>query len=249
MNPTEIAEPAEHRTVARECAASFGRMLEGYCTYYKLTREEALARVGENTEEYAQQILQHPVDEIYWHEIEHVGKLNPQKALELWSEIKNQALNELRSGHRSAKVLHPVANSPWKRAQYLALRYELAEEWQPRNGIERQLIDTMALAQSGYFEWLETLVSRTSLESVGRKKLGEEPPWTPPRISDAEAVEQAAAMMDRFNKIFLRSLRALRDLRRYNRPVIVQNAGQVNVGEKQINVSGTVLDTTKAKTT
>ena len=44
-------------------------------------------------------------------------------------------------------------------------------------------------------------------------------------------------MVDRFNKIFLRTLRQLRDLRRYSRPVIVQNAGQVNVGGQQVNVN------------
>jgi hypothetical protein len=49
------------------------------------------------------------------------------------------------------------------------------------------------------------------------------------RQSDADALEQAAAMMDRFNRVFLRTLRALCELRRRG-PVIVQNAGQVNVG-------------------
>jgi len=95
----------------------------------------------------------------------------------------------------------------------------------------------MALAQSGYFDWLEKLACRTSRDSVSPKKLDEEAPWMAPSMSDAEAVEQAAAMMDRFNKMFLRSLRALSDLRRHNRPVVVQNAGQVNVGGQQVNVS------------
>jgi hypothetical protein len=56
-------------------------------------------------------------------------------------------------------------------------------------------------------------------------------------MSEAQAIEQAACMIDRFNKIFLRTLRALRDLRRYAPAVIVQNAGQVNVGGQQVNVA------------
>jgi hypothetical protein len=36
------------------------------------------------------------------------------------------------------------AATAWQRAQFLALRHELMQEWQPRNGIERQLIDTSA---------------------------------------------------------------------------------------------------------
>jgi hypothetical protein len=50
-------------------------------------------------------------------------------------------------------------------------------------------------------------------------------------------MERAAAMADRFNRIFLRTLRALRDLRRYATPVVVQNAGQVNVAGQQVNIA------------
>jgi hypothetical protein len=48
--------------------------------------------------------------------------------------------------------------------------------------------------------------------------------------------EHAAAMADRFRRLFLRALRALRDTRR-SIPVIVQNAGQVNMAERQVNLS------------
>jgi hypothetical protein len=57
-------------------------------------------------------------------------------------------------------------------------------------------------------------------------------------VTGFQAVEQAGAMVDRFNRIFLRTLRALRDLRRCPPPVVVQNAGQVNVGQQQVNVTG-----------
>ncbi len=51
-------------------------------------------------------------------------------------------------------------------------------------------------------------------------------------------LDQAAPMADRFHPLFLRALRGLRDLRRYAPSVVVQNAGQVNVGARQVNVSG-----------
>ena len=41
---------------------------------------------------------------------------------------------------------------------------------------------------------------------------------------------------ERFHRIFMRTLRALRDRRRYSPSVIVQNTGQVNVGGQQVNV-------------
>jgi hypothetical protein len=56
-------------------------------------------------------------------------------------------------------------------------------------------------------------------------------------VSDAEALDQAAAMVDRFNRIFLRTLRALCDMRRQTKPVIVRNGGQVNVAQQQVNLS------------
>ncbi len=47
-------------------------------------------------------------------------------------------------------------------------------------------------------------------------------------------------MVDRFNRLFLRTLRALRDLRRYAPAVNIQNAGQVNIGGQQVNTTGPV---------
>ena len=49
-------------------------------------------------------------------------------------------------------------------------------------------------------------------------------------------------MADRYNRLFLRSLRQLRDLRRYRVPVTINNPQQVNIaadGGQQLNVSKT----------
>lgn len=105
--------------------------------------------------------------------------------------------------------------------------------------VERQLLDVLAQAQASWLYWMGMLSTRTMMESTANKRLRDEHGcWQPPRVTDAEALEQAAAMADRFNRIFLRTLRALRDLRRYAGPVIVQNAGQVNVAGQQVNVGG-----------
>jgi hypothetical protein len=50
-------------------------------------------------------------------------------------------------------------------------------------------------------------------------------------------MEKAAAMVDRFQELFLRALRALQGLRRPG-PVVVRRAGQVNVAAHQVNVAG-----------
>ena len=61
--------------------------------------------------------------------------------------------------------------------------------------------------------------------------------WKPPRIGVAETIDQSAAMVDRFHRLFLRTLRALREHRRHAPQVVVQNAAQVNVGAVQQNVA------------
>jgi hypothetical protein len=57
-----------------------------------------------------------------------------------------------------------------------------------------------------------------------------------PRVSDAEALAEAAGMVERLHRLYVRTLRALQDLRRLE-PVVVRRAGQVNVAHQQINVA------------
>lgn len=59
--------------------------------------------------------------------------------------------------------------------------------------------------------------------------------WELPTISEQEARAEAA-MLDRFQKMFFRAQRALRDWRRYSPPVTINNPNQVNIGE-QVNVA------------
>jgi hypothetical protein len=57
-----------------------------------------------------------------------------------------------------------------------------------------------------------------------------------PKVSEQEADEHALMLVERCQKMYLRTLRALQNMRRYA-PVIVQNAGQVNVGGQQVNIA------------
>jgi hypothetical protein len=102
------------------------------------------------------------------------------------------------------------------------------------------LIDTLAQAQSMYLECLELLHQRTSTEATSeRAKIERDRAWEPPRLNYAEAIEEAATMVDRWNRLFLRTLRQLRDLRRYTPSVVVGNVGQLNIAQQQMNVAAT----------
>lgn len=56
-------------------------------------------------------------------------------------------------------------------------------------------------------------------------------------MSTGEAIEHAATMIDRFNRLFLRTLRQLRDPSGYVPAVMIRNAGQVNIRQQQVNAA------------
>src|SRR5258708_5378125 len=162
-----------------------------------------------------------------------IARSDPAKAEQRWEEMKRAALDELQTGHRAARAVE-IDDNAWQRAQFLALREDLAAEWQPRNGIERQLIDAMAQAQVVALFWTHRLIAYMSLERFRDERLRlEEAKWQAPRQSDADAIQQAAEMVDRFNRIFLRTLRALCDLRRNGPTVIVKNGGELQPHEPE----------------
>jgi hypothetical protein len=237
---TTPAAPSEAGVLAGKMAEAFGRLVQAYEKEYSLSREQAVQRATEPLPTRDERALTCPPDQVSWLELHMIARDDPARSIARLEEIKRAALDELRTGHRAAEAVEVrmIDSGPWPRMQFLALREELSAQWQPRNGIERQLLDTMAQAQVGYLAWLYYLTMRTSLEScTNDRRVKEEARWQPPRQSDADALEQAAAMVDRFNRIFLRTLRALCDMRRHSSPVIVQNGGQMNVAHQQVNLN------------
>lgn len=140
------------------------------------------------------------------------------------------------SGHRAAHAVETDDANGQQRARFLAVRDELSNEWRPNTGLERLLIDTMSQAITMQERRLKRLVLLDTLDGPD----GEPTPSQAPRGAIATAIEQAAGMVERFNRLFMRAVRQLRDLRRFAPQVIVQNAAQVNVGNHQLNVDGRV---------
>src|SRR5258708_13100044 len=99
-----------------------------------------------------------------------IARSDPAKAEQRWEEMKRAALDELQTGHRAARAVE-IDDNAWQRAQFLALREDLAAEWQPRNGIERQLIDAMAQAQVGALFWTHPPIPSISLHKFPTKRL------------------------------------------------------------------------------
>lgn len=113
----------------------------------------------------------------------------------------------------------------------------------------------MAAAHEMHLRWLHRAVQRMDLEAwhgdsdrrhalermspAQRERSQETEGWVPSRLSDAEALDQAALIADHYQRSFLRLLKAFRDTRRMIGAVIVGEGGTLNVteGPQQVNVN------------
>jgi hypothetical protein len=210
----------EVRTLASKLATAFRHRVERYKHQLGLAPQEAVAKAeGPCTLSETLRILHCPPDELTWEDVQGLVGKTGERAANRWEEVRQAAREAVRSGDWAAAVGEGKDSRPWLRALFLALREELGDGWQPRNGVERQLLDQMAQAQTASYFWQERLALLNG--SI-----------------DASGAAELAEMVDRFNGMFVRLLRALRDLRRFAPTVVVQNAGQVNVGSQQVNVAG-----------
>lgn len=197
--------------------------------------KEALS-LDESRRKYVEAL---PADQVNWGQMAAVAEANMKEGLTLWVRVRESADDELESGRRAAKVAGDNA-SPYALAQFLAIRDQFADQWQPQGGIESAMIDMLTLSFSLQMYWSGLAHDRAlRVHDEQRKQLKryESSGWKAPYQSEADAIEQAHRLADGYNRQFLRVLRQLRDLRRYT-PVVIQNAQQVNVGNQQMNISG-----------
>jgi hypothetical protein len=173
-------------------------------------------------------IIKTPASSLTWAQVTELARTDPELAEQKLGALRLEAAEELRSGHRAARINQTVNATPLERARHLALSDEMRRQFQPRNGIEDVLLQNLVQAQSQYEHWLAIYVRH---DSFGVKKPNDDAePFETPRLTEAEAIEQAMDMVERWQKMLLRCLRALKEWRR--QPIIVAN--QVNIAEQQI---------------
>lgn len=182
---------------------------------------------------------------------------DPALAAEAWERIRETARRELESGHYAGSSIEGGGASPYCRALFLEVRADLLNQWSPCGAMERLLIDALAQAFVLRNRWLGVAMNYGEMPDLNPlgPEAGEAPhEWDrrrreyeharrmeeclPPRLPQAEATERALQMAERFERAVLRSVRALRDLRRFSSPMNI-NAGLVNIaaGHQQVNVA------------
>jgi hypothetical protein len=229
-----------------------------------LTAEEARKEVyrenvtDEEAAELLDSIMRMPTEQINFRHLLELNANSPRTAQNLWETIKHEAKNEFESGHRAAAAFEPAdyMADAWNRASYLGLRESLIEEWQPKGGIELTMIDAVAQAYLQLQFWTTESVKRAKTQprqenerfadwkkwnkEVSPKQWSREGHWDLPLVTEQAAIEQAAQMADRWQRMYFRAIRSLRDWRRYTPQVTINNPNQVNIatdGGQQINVA------------
>jgi hypothetical protein len=228
-----------------------------------LTEVEAWAIVygrepdSDTTHEIYDEIKSYPVNRISFLDLARMWRVDPHFAQALWEMLKQEASEEFESGHLASQSMTPsqFIRTAWTVASYLALRECFIKDWKPHGAVELSLLDMLAQTYLLFQYWLKESIKRSQTEPR-RSNQGyiqwqqlmnddEEPDsgftyghWDVPYVSEQQAIEQATLMADRWHRTYIRTLRNLRDLRRYN--VTINNAQQVNIatdGGPQTNVS------------
>ncbi len=232
----------EARAIGREMAQSRQDRLDYLQDEYQLNEKEAKAEALELARmQTTNQLLELPLQSLSWNDLDQLAEEDSALALATWDRIKAQVHEDFRNGVRAGRALEAHGSSPIETAEFQLLRDELAGQHQRRSGIEQTLVDMLAQTYTSYLRWLERLTNYTDLEQKP-EDAREEGRWVAPRIERAKAIDEAAAMVDRFHRMYVRTLRALRDQRRYSPTLIVQHAQQVNLAEQQCNVIGDQVD-------
>ncbi len=164
-------------------------------------------------------------------DIGQVWNADPRDAMLLWRASRLEARDEFIGGHYAARAFEVgvLDNDTWRRAQYLAIRDGLIEEWKPRGASELMLIDQMVQAYTMQLYWTEKAMERAEttprletyeyIEWKRYRKVQEQVnqwgkgDWDMPYQHEAEAVEQAFRLVDMCAKSFQRAARQLANIR------------------------------------
>ena len=179
-------------------------------------------------------------EDVTWTAMARLEDAQPGSFAILWERMKEYARDELESGQRAASVAvgdHRAIS----RARFIVLREKYIEEWQPRNVLESQMIDVICQAQTIREYWMTLATERVAVEcEIEQFWVEFNGKRSEMRIDGSESAREAREEAERWDRVLIRAVRALRDLRRYSTAVIVNNqGGQVNVandGGQQMNM-------------
>ena len=197
-------------------------------------------------------ILGTPTENLTWGLLGGNADIHPEAVALRWAELRQEAADELASGGRLARAVGD--GKPIQRARMLAIRDGFVEELQPKGSVELALLDQAVMSYTGMLEWQERL-TELAIETDGqevmvsqlKQAIDYEEKWGTSkarreRADDLHRYEalrareaECARMVERYQRMFMRTLRQFREMRRMLASVHIHNQGQVNIAERQIN--------------
>ena len=182
-----------------------------------------------------------------WHNMADAEFDREGAAEALWKHVNERAREELKSGMQAASVV-AECQAPIAYARFLARREALIEEWQPRGGQEMQLVETLAQLQMLQDHWMQICVQRTMFDAQEEsRKIKMNGKWEIMPIGKDALMEQSHEMLSRVNAMSLRTIRALRDLRRYSAQIIINNPQTVNLAQDHATQTNVQKQTIRKK--
>jgi hypothetical protein len=260
MQPDSLAARwlLERRSVLRELHSALVRHVIFYTKPEGggMTMEEAIKKAtevmdGPEVDNYYKNLTSMSVKSISWLSIDRLFRYDPEAAQTLWEGLKEQADLDFKSGHFAAQIFEKAEwqRDPWKRAHFIAVRDSFIEQFKPQGGIDYSMVDMLAVTFALWMYWTELHMYRSTTEAMSLPSKSEREhaeqykgEWMPPRVHEQEAMDHAAQMADRWRRAYQATLRQMRDWRRYNVPVTINNPQQVNIaadGGQQVNVQET----------
>jgi hypothetical protein len=248
LNPEDEAH-LELAASREELSHSLTRQVEFLVKHLDMTPDEAAATVRETPRLPPEEQV---VDQVSWYDLGRVAESDPARAETLWRRIKDAAALELQRGVRTARSVERDNAQPIDRARVAAIFNGLVRALQPRDSLEEMLIQQMASAYHLHLVWQEQAADRAqqdawegerdrrnelrNMSPERRERYEAEHGWLPPRVSTAAAIDQAVLIADRYQRSFLRLMKAFRDNRRLFASLVVAG-GQVNIAEQQVVAS------------
>lgn len=185
----------------------------------------------EDLDEYIQTVKRKAVRHLDWGDIGRVWNASPRDAIEMWRAIRLEARDEFFSGHYGARAFESAdyMHEAFRRAQYLAVRDGLIDEWRPRGASEFILIDQMTQAYVMQIHWTEQAMRRAQTaprtesaefsewkryrKAEAKASQWDHGHWDIPYQHQAAAIEHAFRLADLCMKSFQRAARQLANIR------------------------------------
>jgi hypothetical protein len=201
-----------------------------------LTEDEIVVVVEElssDAEHYRARIRNTAPEELKLCDFGMLSMFDPEAGKGELDRFRKMASAEFLEGVGAAKALYgPDGGSFWESETFGQILKQLGTDWVPQCAIERNLLQNIAQAWVLQQRWTAKL-SKMEAGLFNRERVEHEMHggWLPPRVSEQAAMDHAAAMIDRFNRMALRNIRTLRDLRR---PIV--HIDRANIANQQIVV-------------